>query len=155
MTGHIQATRNLWLTPDEVWATVTDLRHWDTWFTLHQGWVKEPPAVLKPGATLVNKIAVLGVPTTMTWHVSVMDSPWRLVVTGTGAAGVRCRFEMNCTPTKEGVEFTMSGGFRGEFLQGVVGDALENDLNRQLSSALRRLDALSTPHHHRELAATA
>jgi carbon monoxide dehydrogenase subunit G len=154
MTGHIHATRNLWLTPDEVWAMVTDLPNWGKWLPLHQSWVKNPP-VLTPGANLTSKITVLGVPTTMTWHVGVMDPRSRLVLTGTGAAGVRCRFEFTITPTRDGTEFAMKGDFRGELIQGVVGDAMENDVNRQLSSALRRLDALSAPHHHRELAATA
>jgi uncharacterized protein YndB with AHSA1/START domain len=141
--GHMEATRRLWIEPDALWAAVTDLPNWDKWLTLHQMWLKEPPAALTPGATLVSKIVVLGKANRMTWHVSVVDSPSRLVVSGRANTGVRCRFEIRITPTEDGSEFTMACDFYGEVMKGALDSAVERDGNRQLSSALQRLDALA------------
>jgi hypothetical protein len=139
----MEATRNLWIEPDALWAAVIDLPNWDKWLTLHQTWLKEPPAVLTPGATLVSTIVVLGKANMMTWHVSVVDSPSRLVVTGRSNAGVRCRFEMRITPTVNGSEFTVACDFHGEVMKGALDSAVERDGIRQLGCAMHKLDALA------------
>jgi hypothetical protein len=141
--GHIEATRHLWVTPDALWAAVTDLPNWDKWLTMHRRWLTEPPAVLTPGATLVSKVMVLGRVRRMTWYVTDVDAPSRFVVSGTGVAGLRCDFEIRISPTEDGSEFTLSGDFRGDLIDTALGSAMEKDGNRQLSCALQRLDALA------------
>jgi hypothetical protein len=141
--GHMEATRHLWIEPNALWAAVIDLPNWDKWLTLHQRWLKEPPAALTPGAILVSKISVLGIANRMTWHVSVVDSPSRLVVSGKGSTGVRCRFEIRITPAGDGSEFTMACDFHGAAMKGALDSAVERDGNRQLGCALQRLDALA------------
>jgi Polyketide cyclase / dehydrase and lipid transport len=141
--GHMEASRRLWIDPDALWAAVIDLPNWDKWLTLHQMWLKEPPAALTPGTTLVSQVVVLGVANRMTWQVSVVDSPSRLVVSGKGTKGVRCRFEIRITPAPHGSEFTMACDFHGEVMKGPLDSAVERDGTRQLGCALQRLDALA------------
>ena len=34
--GHIEATKQLAVSPEALWATVSDPSTWDNWFTIHE-----------------------------------------------------------------------------------------------------------------------
>jgi hypothetical protein len=141
--AHVEATRHLWVTPDALWAAVADLPNWDKWLTPHARWLAEPPAALTPGATLISKVVVLGMSNKITWHVTAVDAPSRLAMSGCGMAGVRCRFEVNITQAEEGSMFCVSGDFHGELIKGALGTAVAEDGAQQLNRAMQRLEALA------------
>ena len=142
--GHIEATKELSASPDAVWATVADPQTWDKWFTVHDRWLEEPPAVLTAGAKLTAKIVMLGMANKIDWTVENVDAPQSLALAGAGMAGVQARFTFTITPTGTGSEFTVTGDFEGALIKGALGKAVEKDGRKQLDKSLEQLDALAS-----------
>ncbi|MEV6771438.1 SRPBCC family protein [Nocardia sp. NPDC051030] len=142
--GHIEASRDLSASPESLWAVVSDPQTWDKWFSIHERWMEEPPAVLAPGAKLVAKIMMLGMANKIEWVVESVDTPNRLVLSGTGMAGVKVQFGFDIAPEGSGSKFSVSGDFEGALIKGALGKAVEKDGLNQLDKTLTALDGLAT-----------
>ncbi|QLY31985.1 SRPBCC family protein [Nocardia huaxiensis] len=142
--GHIEASKNLAATPDALWAVVSDPQTWDKWFTIHERWMEEPPATLAQGSKLVAKIVMLGMANKMEWVVESVEAPSRMVLSGTGMAGVKVQFTFDITPEGDGSKFSVSGDFEGALIKGALGKAVEKDGLTQLDKTLAALDTLAT-----------
>ena len=141
--GHIEATKQLAVSPEALWNTVCDLSSWDKWFTIHEKWLQDPPTALAPGATLVAKIVMLGMANKIEWKVEKVEAPNTLAMSGTGMAGVKCLFEFSVTPSGEGSQFSVAGDFEGALIKGALGKAVEKDGAKQLDKTLAQLEALA------------
>jgi uncharacterized protein YndB with AHSA1/START domain len=142
--GYIEATRNLSAGPEALWGTVTDLANWDKWFTVHEKWLEGPPDTVTEGAKLTAKIVMLGMANKIEWTVERVDAPCRLVLSGTGMAGVKAKFTFTIDPADNGSKFSVSGDFEGAMIKGALGKAVEKDGAKQLDKTLDQLDALSS-----------
>lgn len=141
--GHIEATKSLAVSPNALWDTISDLSSWDKWFTIHEKWLTEPPAALAPGSTLTAKIVMLGMANKIEWTVEKVEAPTSLTLSGTGMAGVKCRFEFSVTPSGDGAQFSVAGDFEGALIKGALGKAVEKDGAKQLDKTLAQLEALA------------
>lgn len=142
--GHIEASKTLSATPEALWAVVSDPQTWDKWFSIHERWIDEPPATLAPGAKLVAKIVMLGMANKIEWVVESIDAPTKMVLSGTGMAGVKVQFTFDITAAEDGTKFSVSGDFEGALIKGALGKAVEKDGLNQLDKTLAQLDALAT-----------
>ncbi|MET9210951.1 MULTISPECIES: type II toxin-antitoxin system Rv0910 family toxin [unclassified Nocardia] len=142
--GHIEATKTVTATPEALWAVVSDPQTWDKWFTIHEKFMEEPPAVLAEGAALVAKIVMLGMANKMEWTVKAVEVPNRLTLTGAGMAGVRTEFTFDIQPSGAGSTILVSGDFEGALIKGALGKAVEKDGRTQLDKSLDQLDALAS-----------
>ena len=142
--GHIEATKSLAVSPNALWDTISDLSSWDKWFTIHEKWLSEPPAALAPGSTLTAKIVMLGMANKIEWTVEKVDAPTGLTLSGTGMAGVKCRFDFTVTPDGDGSQFSVAGDFEGALIKGALGKAVEKDGAKQLDKTLAQLEALAS-----------
>jgi len=142
--GHIEATRDLAAPPEALWAIVANPSTWGDWFTVHDKWMGEPPAALTEGATLSAKIVMLGMANKIDWTIDSVDAPNALVLSGTGMAGVKARFEFTIVPEGTGSRFTVSGDFEGAMVKGALAKAVEKDGIKQLDKSLDALDALAS-----------
>ncbi len=142
--GHIEATKSLAVSPNALWDTISDLSSWDKWFTIHEKWLTEPPAALAPGATLTAKIVMLGMANKIEWTVENVAAPTTLTLSGTGMAGVKCRFDFTVTPDGDGSQFSVAGDFEGALIKGALGKAVEKDGAKQLDKTLAQLEALAS-----------
>ncbi|MFD4432813.1 type II toxin-antitoxin system Rv0910 family toxin [Nocardia sp. NPDC055029] len=142
--GHIEATKTVTATPEALWAVVSDPQTWDKWFTIHEKFMEEPPAVLVEGAGLVAKIVMLGMANKMEWTVKAVEVPNRLTLTGAGMAGVRTEFTFDIKPEGSGSVILVSGDFEGALIKGALGKAVEKDGRTQLDKSLDQLDALAS-----------
>lgn len=143
--GHIEATRTLAASPESLWATVSDPTTWDKWFTIHDRWLSEPPATLTAGSQLTAKIVMLGMANKIEWTIVSVDAPNRLVLGGTGMAGVKAEFGFTIEPEADGgSKFTVAGDFDGALIKGALGKAVEKDGIKQLDKTLEQLDALAS-----------
>lgn len=142
--GHIEATRDLSAAPDALWATVANPNTWSEWFTVHDKWMQEPPATLTEGVTLSAKIVMLGMANKIDWTIESVDAPTRLVLTGTGMAGVKATFEFTIAAEGAGSRFTVAGDFEGALVKGALAKAVEKDGVKQLDKSLDALDALAS-----------
>jgi len=142
--GHIEQTKQLSAGPQALWSVVSDLNSWGDWFTIHEKWLTEPPAELVAGTTLTAKIVMLGMANKIEWTIEEITAPNRLVLAGTGMAGVRCEFTFTITETADaGSDFTVAGDFEGAMIKGALGKAVERDGAVQLEATLAKLDALA------------
>jgi hypothetical protein len=144
IVGHIEATRELSAAPEALWGTVTDLAHWDTWFTVHEKWLQDPPATVTEGTTLTAKIVMLGMANKIEWTIDSVDAPRTLVLSGTGMAGVKAQFTFTIEPAESGSVFSVFGDFEGAMIKGALGKAVEKDGVKQLAKTLDQLDALAS-----------
>ncbi|RJO72206.1 SRPBCC family protein [Nocardia panacis] len=142
--GHIEATKDVTADPAALWAVVSDPQTWDRWFTIHERFMEEPPAVLSEGVRLVAKIVMLGMANKLEWTVLAVDAPHRLTLGGTGMAGVRTEFSFDIRPNGAGSTIVVSGDFEGALIKGALGKAVEKDGAKQLDRSLDRLDALAS-----------
>lgn len=142
--GHIEATKSLAVSPNALWDTISDLSSWDKWFTIHEKWLTEPPAALAEGSALTAKIVMLGMANKIEWTVEKVEAPTSLTLSGTGMAGVKCRFDFTVTPDGDGSRFSVAGDFEGALIKGALGKAVEKDGAKQLDKTLAQLEALAS-----------
>jgi uncharacterized protein YndB with AHSA1/START domain len=142
--GHIEASRELSADPEALWGTVTDLANWDKWFTVHEKWLQDPPATLTEGARLTAKIVMLGMANKIEWTINSVEAPRKLVLSGTGMAGVKAQFTFTIEPVESGSRFSVFGDFEGAMIKGALGKAVEKDGAKQLDKTLDQLDALAS-----------
>lgn len=142
--GHIEATKNLSVSPEALWNTISDLSSWDKWFTIHEKWLQGPPANLTEGSELTAKIVMLGMANKIEWTVDKVDAPTSLTMSGTGMAGVKCRFDFTVAPDGDGSRFSVAGDFEGALIKGALGKAVEKDGAKQLEKTLAQLEALAS-----------
>ena len=142
--GHIEASRTLAADPADLWATVADPRSWDKWFTVHERWLGEAPAVISQGDTLTAKIVMLGMANKIEWTVEEVDAPNKMVMSGTGMAGVKARFTFSIDPADSGSNFTVAGDFEGALIKGALAKAVEKDGMKQLDKTIDQLDAFAS-----------
>lgn len=141
--GHIEATKDVTATPEALWTVVSDPQTWDQWFSIHERWMEEPPAVLSEGSKLVAKIVMLGMANKMEWTVKAVTAPNTLTLAGTGMAGVKTEFTFDIQPHDRGSRVQVSGDFEGALIKGALGKAVEKDGATQLDTTLSQLDALA------------
>jgi uncharacterized protein YndB with AHSA1/START domain len=142
--GHIEATRTLSASPEALWETVSDVTTWDKWFSIHERWMEEPPAVLTAGSKLVAKIMMLGMANKIEWTVLEVSAPNKLVLAGTGMANVKTEFAFTIEPDAEGSTLSVAGDFEGALIKGALAKAVEKDGLTQLDKSLNALNELAT-----------
>ncbi|MEV6071402.1 SRPBCC family protein [Nocardia sp. NPDC052001] len=142
--GHVESTKDLNATPEAVWAVISDPQTWDKWFTVHAGWLAEPPATLSQGSKLVEKIVMLGMANKLEWDIVAYEEQAKLTMAGTGMAGVKVEFSFLVEPAPAGSKFSVIGDFEGALIKGALGKAVAKDFGLQLDKSVSQLDALAT-----------
>ncbi|QRY61943.1 SRPBCC family protein [Gordonia sp. PDNC005] len=142
--GHIETTTTLSSAPDAVWRVISDPSTWDSWFTIHERWMEEPPAELTEGAHLTAKIVMLGMANKIEWTVGELVGPTKMVLRGTGMAGVKTEFVFTLAPAEGGSALTVTGDFEGALLKGALSKAVEKDARSQIAKTFEKLDALAS-----------
>ncbi|MFC4376871.1 SRPBCC family protein [Nocardia halotolerans] len=140
--GHIEKTATLNAPAEKLMGVITDPSTWGDWFTIHERWMVEPPATLTEGAALTAKIFMLGMANKMEWVVGEV-APTKLIMTGTGMAGVKATFSFDLTPNGDQTEVQVSGDFEGSLIKGALGKAVEKDGTKQLQASLDKLATLA------------
>ena len=142
--GHVESTKELNASPEAVWAVISDPQTWDKWFTVHAGWLAEPPATLSQGSKLVEKIVMLGMANKLEWDIVAYEEQSKLTMAGTGMAGVKVEFSFLVEPAAAGTKFSVIGDFEGALIKGALGKAVSKDFGIQLDKSVAQLDALAT-----------
>jgi len=140
--GDITRSLDISASPEKIWETIANPLTWENWFTIHSGWMEEPPTALTSGTRLVEKILMLGMKNKLEWTVETVEAPGSLVVAGTGMAGVKTRFAFTLTPSGAATTVTIDGTFTGSMITGALGKAVEKDGDKQLGDSLARLAEL-------------
>jgi carbon monoxide dehydrogenase subunit G len=141
--GNVNVSQDLPVASDKLWAVISDPQTWDSWLTIHAGWLEEPPTALVAGAKLVEKVVMLGMANKLEWVVESVEPGRSLVIAGTGMAGVKSRFEFTLAPNGDSTKVDIDASFDGSLIVGALGKAVEKDANKNLSDSLEKLVAVA------------
>lgn len=141
--GNVNVSQDLPVASDKLWEVIADPQTWDSWLTIHAGWLEEPPTTLVEGATLVEKVVMLGMANKLEWVVETVDPGRQLVITGTGMAGVKSRFRFALEPNGDNTLVEIDASFEGSLIVGALGKAVEKDADQNLSDSLEKLVAVA------------
>lgn len=141
--GHIEVVKPLSASPADIWKIISDPQTWDKWYTIHAGWLQEPPTSIEQGSKLVEKIVMLGMANKIEWEVVNYNENAKITLAGTGMAGVKVEFSFLVSPAKSGSQFSVVGDFEGALIKGALGKAVEKDFSKQLDKSVSQLEALA------------
>lgn len=134
--GQISASRELTASAEDVWALASDPNNFEKWLSLHVKWKGDIPAEFSKGAQVTEVISMMGMPNTITWTVDEYDAPSKVVISGTGMAGVKVAIDLSVTPTDSGSRFDLMTSFEGAMIVGALGKAIEKQGAVELESSL-------------------
>jgi carbon monoxide dehydrogenase subunit G len=137
--GHIEISKTLPAKADDIWETLSHTGTWADWFTIHAGWIEEPPAETEVGARLIEKVVMLGMANKLEWTVETVEAPKVLTISGKGMAGVTSKFSFLLEPVSEGTNVTVDAEFTGSLIVGALGKAVEKDATTNIGESLDKL----------------
>ncbi|WP_370970982.1 SRPBCC family protein [Amycolatopsis sp. cg9] len=140
--GRISATVELPAAPGAVWAEFSNPNNFEKWLTIHTKWKGDVPAEFTQGSQVSEVVTMLGMANTITWTVDTYDAPNRLVISGTGMAGVKISFSLSVTAAGSGSAATIDAEFTGQMIVGALGKAVEKDGKKNLDESLEKFKAL-------------
>ncbi|WP_199431170.1 type II toxin-antitoxin system Rv0910 family toxin [Qaidamihabitans albus] len=140
--GQVAARIEVPAAPEKVWGELVNPAGWPNWFTIHTKWKGEVPEHLAQGSQVAEVVTMLGMPNTITWNVEELDAPAKLVISGTGMAGVKSTFVMSVAPTESGSVASIDATFTGSMIVGALGKAVEKDAQKNLDESLGNLRTL-------------
>lgn len=140
--GKVNASIELPSAPDKVWAELSNPNNFEKWLTIHTKWKSDVPAELSKGAQITEVVTMLGMANTIAWTVDEYDAPNRLVISGTGMAGVQITFSLLVEGSAAGSTASIDAEFTGQMIVGALGKAVEKDGKRNLDESLAAFAAL-------------
>ncbi len=140
--GKISASVELPAAPEKVWAEFSNPNNFEKWLTIHTKWKGAVPAAFAKGAQASEVVTMLGMPNTITWTVDEFEAPSRLVISGTGMAGVKVQFELAVEASGDGSLASINAEFAGQMIVGALGKAVEKDGKKNLDASLENFKAL-------------
>ena len=140
--GELTATRDLTTAQEEVWNLAADPNNFEKWLTLHEKWKSDVPATLGVGTQMTEVVSMMGMPNTITWNVDEYDAPNKMVISGTGMAGVKMTITIAVTPADSGSHFELTAAFEGQMIVGALGKAIEKQGAQELEDSLDKFAAL-------------
>lgn len=140
--GTINASVDLPAEPQTVWDVFSDPNNFEKWLTIHTKWKGEVPTEFAQGSQVSEVVTLLGMPNTITWTVDEYDPPQKLVISGTGMAGVKVTFTLLVEPSPTGSSARIDAEFEGQMITGALGKAVEKDGQKNLDKSLAKFAEL-------------
>ncbi|CRK56512.1 hypothetical protein [Alloactinosynnema sp. L-07] len=140
--GQVTASVELPATPERVWAEFSNPNNFEKWLTIHTKWKSEVPTEFTKGTKVTEVVTMLGMANSIDWTVEEFDAPTKLVISGTGMAGVKTSFTLSVRANDTGSVATIAAEFTGAMIVGALGKAVEKDSKKQLDDSLAKFAAL-------------
>lgn len=138
----VNATAAVPASPSRTWAVVSDLRRFDEWMTIHDGWRGELPAELGRGTHLTSVVKVLGFRNRIQWLIESYAPPSALTIKGRGVGGVRVALALSIRADGEGSTVTVDAEITGRPVFGPVGMAIGHAVRADVRRSVAALAAL-------------
>ncbi|ONM46681.1 type II toxin-antitoxin system Rv0910 family toxin [Nocardia donostiensis] len=138
----VSVSTDLPVTPEQVWARLSDLANWEEWLTIHQGWRSELPAELTAGSRFIEVVSVMNMANKIEWTVAEVDPNKYLRITGTGMAGVTVEFALKVEPTDTGASAVFDASFTGTMIVGPIGKAVAKNAEADLKASMAKFTEL-------------
>jgi len=140
--GQVTASAELAATQEKVWEEFSNPNNFEKWLTIHTKWKGDVPERFAEGAQVTEVVTMLGMANSIAWTVKEYDAPNRLVISGTGMAGVKTTFALSVEVSASGATATIDAEFTGSMIVGALGKAVEKDTKQHLDTSLANFAAL-------------
>lgn len=139
----VNATASVPATPARTWAVASDLRRFDEWMTLHDGWRGDLPDVLEEGATLTSVVTVMGLRNRINWRVDAYAPPSALTISGRGVGGIKVALTLSIRATGEATsEVAVVAEVTGRPVFGPLGFAIGRAVRTDVRKSVATLASL-------------
>ncbi len=124
--------------PEETWATASDLSRFGEWLVLHEGWRGELPETIDAGTELTSVVAVKGLRNRIAWRVESYDPPHSLNISGKGVGGTRVSLTLSVSPdggsqSTVDIDAEITGPTTIGPVGMLIGRALKGDMRRSVA----------------------
>lgn len=128
------------LSVEDTWAAASDLKRFDDWLLLHDGWRSPLPAPdeLAEGVGIVSVVKVKGTRVRFDWTIEKYRRLEQVRLTGNGKGGVKAKLDLAVTPTDSGSTITVTVDLGGLPLMGPAGKAAAIAVSGDLHTSLER-----------------
>ena len=127
--------------PERVWDAITDLQLCPDWLVIHAGFPEGIPDALAEGVSYKQTVKIMGMSRDVTWTVSEIDEPRRLVYDGKGPVGIKLRAAYVLEPAGDGTRVGYEGRFGGLALR-PLGSQVEKEAVKAGERSLENLREL-------------
>ncbi|OBF34834.1 polyketide cyclase / dehydrase and lipid transport [Mycobacterium sp. ACS1612] len=130
------------LSPEKAWALASDLRRFDEWLTIFNGWRSEVPSQLEVGTCVSSCIRVKGVRNIIHWRVTRYDEPELIEMVGRGRPGIRIGLCVHVVDDDPGTTFRVVADLSGGVLNTPVGNFVAKLIRNDVRKSVENLAAL-------------
>jgi hypothetical protein len=130
------------LSPNRAWALASDLRRFDEWLTIFDGWRSEVPAQVEVGTCASSCIKVKGFRNIVHWRVTRYDEPKLIELAGRGRPGIRIALTLCVRYDKPGSTFQVVADLSGGLLSTPVGRLVARVIGSDVRKSVANLAVL-------------
>jgi Polyketide cyclase / dehydrase and lipid transport len=130
------------LSPEKAWALASNLRRFDEWLTIFNGWRSEVPAQLEVGTCVSSCIKVKGVRNIIHWRLTRYDEPKLIEMVGRGRGGIRISLCVHVVDDDPGTTFRVVADLSGGVLNTPVGNFVAKLIRSDVHKSVSNLAAL-------------
>src|SRR5271166_877693 len=134
----VEMTKDVPMTPQEMWEHVSDLSELGDWLVLHEAWRSELPAELAEGVEIVGVARAKGMRNRVTWTITTWDPPHQVAMSGSGKGGAKYGVTLTVRPRKGGSTLVLRVELGGRALFGPVGSVAARAVKGDVEKSLRQ-----------------
>lgn len=130
------------LSPQRAWELASDLRRFEEWLTIFDGWRGEVPEQIETGTCVSSCIKVKGFRNVIHWRVTRYDEPKLIEMVGRGRPGIRISLTLCVRDDSPGSTFQVIADLSGGLLSTPVGRLVAKVLESDVRKSVNNLAAL-------------
>jgi carbon monoxide dehydrogenase subunit G len=138
----VEMTKDVPMTPQEMWGHVSDLSELGDWLVLHEAWRSDLPDELAEGVEIVGVARSKGMRNRVTWTITTWDPPHQVAMSGSGKGGTTYGVALTVRPGKDGSTLVLRVELSGRALFGPIGSvaarAVKGDVEKSLQQFVER-----------------
>ena len=134
----VDMTADVPMSPQKMWAHVSDLSDLGEWLVMHEGWRSELPDELAEGTQVVGVARAKGFRNRVTWTVTTWDPPHRVALSGSGKGGAKYSVTLSVRATDDGATLGLRLELGGRALFGPVGSAAARAVKGDVQKSLQQ-----------------
>ena len=124
------------LSPEKAWALASDLRRFDEWLTIFNGWRSEIPSQIEVGTCVSSCIKVKGFRNIVHWRVTRYDEPKVVEMVGRGRPGIRIALTLCVQEVEPGPQSNVASGSVFQVIADLSGGLLSTPVGRLVAKVL-------------------
>ena len=133
----VEMSSDVPMSPQDMWAHVSDLSELGEWLVVHEGWRSELPDEIGEGTEIIGVARSKGLRNRVSWTVTKWDPPHEVAMSGNGKGGAKYGVTVTVTPNKDGSTMGLRLELGGRALFGPVGSAAARAVKGDVEKSLK------------------